>query len=584
MELFSALWAVLSVALCLYQARASQLLAGVLRRMRGCTPALATEKIAGLLRRTASSDRRGITSSIAHKAIRPLVVAFCRPFERSLLRRLLDCTSSGAPEAESEDEVDDVDAQGSADAGKTSVGWQEEEMRNVWSSIGRLPTTYLLKSERLACFALVQCKSKGLPHYVLECCRMNSCECVLHSGMGLDVLPSGAYLLTVESAGYKVPSNDESKEADADAKTIEETSGKQQSRDRRGAASPNAESSFFGRGGGGAAKASVGSPCATEAALIASLAAPVLEAADVLLLPLVYQGVVGGVAPPHPLHQARPVSELLYSQEAAETAAETSPGISGSVGEAGDLEAEARQAPVVCLPEGVLMLLRSMKQLTQQHAAQRAAAAGGLQGSRTASGALMALSKTRLPHIVLLLGEPLSPDFEAAVKAKVLTELGDTEGKSGAAVCLVHHKLQEKHSKAPSREPLGARMQRILCGALSSFDLQTRRFQLALDRKILREELQLSLEREARTLYVREALQIEAEAKARLRAALIRALQKDATRFGAVAPAILTERRPWLGVSVRPSLAMTTLLRLRGEGNLQGYSRYNTGAINFLFG
>ncbi|KAL8275798.1 hypothetical protein Esti_000361 [Eimeria stiedai] len=683
--------------------------------MRGCSPALATEKIEGLLRRTASGDRRGVTSPIALKASRPLIVAFCRPFERSLLRKLLGCTTSGAFEAESDGGGDQVDAHGSAEADKAPVGWQEEEMRNVWSSIG----------------------------------------------MGLDVLPSGAYLFTVESPGIRGSCNEEGKEADEEARTIANPWEKQQPRDSLGGVSPDDESSDSQRNGAGATKASLGLPCATEAALLASLAAPVVEAADMLLLPLVYQGVAGVAYRPS-AQQERPFGELLYLQEAAEDAAERTRGNSSSVGEAGKLVGEAGQGPVLRLPEGVLMLLRSMKHLTQQHARQRAASAGGLQESRKESGASPAARPTRFPHIVLLFGEPLSPGCEAEVKAQVLQELGNAEGKSGLAVRFVQKseeepvssyfrlismfdryklrcrfslagslaklftgppafrnpsaleypscavasgvcaaaarralvfarerfsELQKRHLKAPLREPLGARVQRILCEALSSFDLQTRRFQLALDRRVLRKQLQLSLEREARSLYVREALQLEAEAKARLRAALIKALQKDAARFGATAPAILTEtvitlskqlesllpcsaannpiksqeeglqvnkkgseiqehagglkslaascaaardawlshlvsnsltelhdfllqrfarnfsllalelsrsplaallrqqhRRPWLGVSVRPSLAMTTLLRLRGEGNLQGYSRYNTGAVNFLFG
>ena len=44
------------------------------------------------------------------------------------------------------------------------------------------------------------------------------------------------------------------------------------------------------------------------------------------------------------------------------------------------------------------------------------------------------------------------------------------------------------------------------------------------------------------------------------------------------------QSRPWLGVSLRPSFAVTTLLRMRGNGNLQGYSRYNAGPVQLLFG
>lgn len=42
--------------------------------------------------------------------------------------------------------------------------------------------------------------------------------------------------------------------------------------------------------------------------------------------------------------------------------------------------------------------------------------------------------------------------------------------------------------------------------------------------------------------------------------------------------------RPWLGISVRPLLSIASLLRLRGNGNLQGYSRYSAGPVQFLFG
>ncbi|OEH79467.1 hypothetical protein cyc_02935 [Cyclospora cayetanensis] len=42
--------------------------------------------------------------------------------------------------------------------------------------------------------------------------------------------------------------------------------------------------------------------------------------------------------------------------------------------------------------------------------------------------------------------------------------------------------------------------------------------------------------------------------------------------------------RPWLGVSLRPALSIASLLRMRGKGNLQGYSRYNAGPVQLLFG
>ncbi|KAL8453139.1 hypothetical protein Emed_001009 [Eimeria media] len=500
--------------------------------------------------------------------------------------------------------------------------------------------------------------------------------------MGLDVLPSGACLFTVESPGCRILRDDEDKEAQKEAKTNENTWGKQRQRDSRNDSSTDG-SSASERDGGGAGKASLDMPCATEAAVLASLAAPVVEAADVLLLPLVYQGVAG-VAHPSPPDPAKSFGELLYLQEATDTADETTADISNSAGEAEEVERQTGQAPVVCLPEGVQMLLRSMRHLTQQEdAGKEAENAGGLKESVKQKGTLSDSRPTRLPHIVLLFGEPFSPGFEAAVKAQVLRELGNAEGKSNAnqhnqrteslakiftgppafrnpssleypsraiaaGVCAAAARrallfarkkfaeLQKLHFRASSREPLGLRVQRILCEALSSYDWQTRRFQLALDRRVLRKELQFSLEREARSLYVREALQLEAEAKTRLRAALIKTLQKDAARFNAIAPTILaeavtslrkqlesllpssatntplkyqnegpqtsgkssekeegalkslvdscTDRRPWLGVSLRPSLALTTLLRMRGEGNLQGYSRYNKGAINFLFG
>ncbi|CDJ42615.1 hypothetical protein, conserved [Eimeria tenella] len=44
------------------------------------------------------------------------------------------------------------------------------------------------------------------------------------------------------------------------------------------------------------------------------------------------------------------------------------------------------------------------------------------------------------------------------------------------------------------------------------------------------------------------------------------------------------QSRTWLGISLRPSLSIASLLRLRGSGNLQGYSRYNAGPIQLIFG
>ncbi|KAL8454926.1 hypothetical protein Emag_001292 [Eimeria magna] len=271
---------------------------------------------------------------------------------------------------------------------------------------------------------------------------MAAWRAVLDSGMGLDVLPSGAYLFTVESPGCRRLCDDD-KEANEEATATGNTGRKKRLSDFRGGVSSNDGGSAYERNGSGAGKASLDMPCATEAAVLASLAAPVVEAADVLLLPLVYQGVAG-VDHPSPSQPPRPFGELLYLQEATGTAAETTPGISSSAGAAEELEGEAGQDPAVCLPEGVRMLLRSMKHLTQQHAGQDAASASGLKGSGKYSGALPAARPTRLPHLVLLLGEPLSPGLAAAVKAQVRRELGNAEGKSDNAICRVQKRKERR--------------------------------------------------------------------------------------------------------------------------------------------
>lgn len=45
-----------------------------------------------------------------------------------------------------------------------------------------------------------------------------------------------------------------------------------------------------------------------------------------------------------------------------------------------------------------------------------------------------------------------------------------------------------------------------------------------------------------------------------------------------------TQRQPWLGLKVLPSLSLISFLRLRGEGNLQGFVRYSAGPLNLVAG
>ncbi|XP_026191041.1 uncharacterized protein LOC34619702 [Cyclospora cayetanensis] len=119
--------------------------------------------------------------------------------------------------------------------------------------------------------------------------------------------------------------------------------------------------------------------------------------------------------------------------------------------------------------------------------------------------------------------------------------------------------FQELHGKEGVSHSFGAMMQKVLAEALATYDHQTRPYQLSSERSVLRDELRRSVERALRLAYLnddsgeggkgvscgsaeingQEAVSIENDARSRLRAQLVAALQKDAERFESLAPGIL---------------------------------------------
>ncbi|KAL8439914.1 hypothetical protein Efla_004839 [Eimeria flavescens] len=699
--------------------------------MSGQSHAAAAQKIAGLL---TTATKASALKSAGQQPSRPLVVAYCRPFERSSLRTLLGCQSPTGSEPEegvSHDNGNLLRKSGSAEA---STGWWDSGLSDVWSKIS----------------------------------------------LGLEVLPSGAFLLTVESPCGEDLYAVRSKTTEAETKTLEgKTDAQGAARADGGVASRDSKASS-GEKMGASAGPSLVMPCATEATVLASLAGTVMASADVLLLPLLYQNVVS--APYRPFIQPlRQLGELFFMDTSSKAAADAGGDVGATAAKASSRTSSARpEEPStvnkvateerISLPQDVVQLLRAMRRarrlrLVQQAAADNTKRATGQPNMHMERGAgqAQAKSQSRIPHIVLLFGRPLSPEVQAALKSEVLRHFGEAEGKSGASSshakaqidqtsrqfdhcvitsalrkclrwCLVSSdslatfvtgnaalgppsavefpsravasgvcaaaarhawtaarkhlsELQKSQADRLLQRPFGSEAQRILSEALSSYDWQTRRFLISQERKVLRNELRLGLEREIRSLHLREVLRIEADAKAHLRAALIEALQRDAPRFGLLARSILMEtlstvskqlmdllpctsaslsgrsmyiaarrfierteasdylleeqslaasaaaardawqchifskallelhdlllekitrnftilaieisrsplaallrqqhNRSWLGLSLRPSLSLTALLRTRGEGNLQGYSRYNKGPLSFLFG
>lgn len=361
-----------------------------------------------------------------------------------------------------------------------------------------------------------------------------------------------------------------------------------------------------------------------EAAIVEAAAKFLVEAADVLVVSLLHSGLAG--VPQRPDGgQATPFAKFLGAGAGTEEirleSADPKPA-SSSRSEVSSKEGDESSRPVetvsslcVRLPEEVVQLLRAMQRLSSTQVRQESASDSQTRWRLHSSKKQQTGRASRrrpLPHVVLLLGEAVSPALQAAVETEVRRHLKHPHAKisviaarlpegearardtlrqllqqteaggrlaskvteslaalltgpvSGlassfefpsSALACVACAAAARHSLGNARKQLaemqggpgkdvmletsGAAAQRLFCEALSSYDFHTRRFQLSPERKLLREELRRSLERDLRVFYIREALRIENSAKARLRAALVAALRKDARRFGPAAHDIL---------------------------------------------
>lgn len=235
------------------------------------------------------------------------------------------------------------------------------------------------------------------------------------SGFGLDLLPSGAHLLTVElpSAGqpYK-PSGGTLSLDKADRKT-QQADGAEDAGHR---ISPSSREK-----GMGALETvqpySAVAPCATEATLLAAMAVPLVESADVLLLPLMHQNVTWqGQVSVRPT--TRPTCELLYLETSKEAVqdekalAEDDTANTLSINSEGAIQSLHRDTPVDCcrvqLPEDVMQLLRAVKHLVPAHGKQEATGntlplPRSDQNNDPQEESVHPVRLRRLPHIIILL-------------------------------------------------------------------------------------------------------------------------------------------------------------------------------------
>lgn len=691
--------------------------------MSGYEDGEAAKKAAGLLRNIFSTGRSaGNDADQAEPA--PLVITIGRPFQRSVLREALGCA---------------------ANSSDTQEEWEDSPVGAT--EIKRTAKETPLTSWRQLCTA---------------------------TNIGLEKLRSGAVLLTVE-----LPSAVHCQVNEGVSKAERGIASARYTQEQRAAGSPSAGSPLAGyriTSAKGEERAeppgdlSGDARALTEAAMIQAVAHTLVEAADILVLPLL-NGELVSTSRPHDIRGGHEFGELICvgsTGRGTEGSLETKTDTSLARGKS-QPSLQTEQQPMnaqVRLPEDVSQLLQAMKQLINKEARQEGASSLATQSRIHPSTSRRSLSPgakrpPRLPLIVVALEGPVSRSRREAIRAEILAQLGTAEaevnvigmplgegGKStrdeidrlirrteprnasvtqiadalGALLtrqfisdppnmlefathavssnmcaaafrlCLEDarkglRRLQRRDSQNAGRQSFGSVAQGILSNALTLYDYRTRKYQLSLQRRALREELARCVEREIRTIFLREALQIETSLRLSLRADLVAALQRNARDFESVAPGIirkslmtLDERltrllphavgstaqrpadslpssqvmpptlpeqsvltkisnasaracrsnqlcrglyrslleihvlllkksardfsamaaelsgsplaallrqqhgRPWLGVSVRPLLSIASLLRLRGHGNLQGYSRYNAGPVQFLFG
>lgn len=261
--------------------------------------------------------------------------------------------------------------------------------------------------------------------------------CFPLSGIGLDRLPSGAVLLTVELPAvghggmpeYPLQAESSSRStpnrsvAEAETKAARKPSGLQDPGNKpEGVPSKTFSVSAVDEGSSGSTGApklpTDGALRPAEAAMIPAIAAPLVEAADILLVPLLHHG--GTAAQPYPDNQkTRRFGELLFLEAPMEANARDSSepnsgrsSSSASSMKTGQQLSSPLAAPVdrrVRLPEDVVQLFRAMKHLMHPHAVQEAPGDTAVQArtyqrNRETQQALQTPVPRHLPHIVLLVG------------------------------------------------------------------------------------------------------------------------------------------------------------------------------------
>lgn len=248
----------------------------------------------------------------------------------------------------------------------------------------------------------------------------------LFSGIGLDLLQGGPLLLTLElpsAGGLSVePAGSTPVETNAgaavkapQAQAIDKTSGGVLRED-----AVKSETDETKEARTHSAHDVPPTTNATEAALITAVAMPLVEAADVLLVPLLYPGALSALRIPVNL-PGKQCAELLClgSAKVAGEGGSLEPdsGIADSTSSGGTHETCLQSSPIptatgrCCrLPEGVVQLLRAMRQLVNAQTVQGVAGNMEVHRSTRSHGGKkqhvlqVPRPRRRLPHLVLLLG------------------------------------------------------------------------------------------------------------------------------------------------------------------------------------
>ncbi|CDJ36056.1 uncharacterized protein EMH_0029350 [Eimeria mitis] len=304
------------------------------------------------------------------------------------------------------------------------------------------------------------------------------------------------------------------------------------------------------------------SVCAlTEAAMVRAIALTLVEAADVLVVPLSYDGLVS-VPRSHDHWKGNEYGELLClggitpGEEGGPTATRDN----GRVRQECQppLRTEPKPAHAhVRLPEDVLQLLQAMRQLINAEIFQEEASSSTRQSrirpnKSTGPVSLGTNRPRRLPLFVIAL-EVIStarvgvfgmhsPERGKDTRDEIDHLIQGIEPRNASVKQIADALaalLTREHVSGPPNafEFPGYALSSNVCGA--AFRLSLAHARLSLQRRALREELRRSVEREIRTIFLRWALQIESNLRLSLRAELVAALQRDARRFESLTPGII---------------------------------------------